>query len=369
MKHIDLENSVQINDGMTQTSSDSVNLAFDSKYGIMFAVYMPGPQGHYGESRGRISLTYFPASQPHNSKTVTVSSGNTEYVPNIISLGDGKVRVLYEKNSRDDSDHPMCYKDYDYLTDTLSEESVVMLRRDDGSIVGFTESEQFAYLEKNGYHEHRYWATEQIAIGGHTIFKGDDGYHYGAVTSLYSEAILYHSPDNMATLEFFAIYPKPAQYEFDYKFLNGKIYAIYRTDRDEDSISFVSSDDMGKSWTEPVNFKGSIQCRPRLIIYNGHVVMAYNYFNADTAHRPFVQQGRTALRICYGENKDPHDNIVIADLHSKYGIVNVCLTDIMNDLYLAYSTSVLALEYHNGNTPVRGKDAIRYIKLGDLIPE
>ena len=41
----------------------------------------------------------------------------------------------------------------------------------------------------------------------------------------------------------------------------------------------------------------------------------------------------------------------------------------MNDIYLAYSTSELALEYQNGNPLVRGKDSIRYIKLGDLIPE
>ena len=74
---------------------------------------MPGPQGRYGESRGRISLTYFPASQPTNSQTVDIAFGNKEYVPNVISLGDGKVRVLYEKNSVSDGDHPICYKDYD----------------------------------------------------------------------------------------------------------------------------------------------------------------------------------------------------------------------------------------------------------------
>ena len=39
------------------------------------------------------------------------------------------------------------------------------------------------------------------------------------------------------------------------------------------------------------------------------------------------------------------------------------------DVYMAYSTSELALEYQNGNSKVRGKDSIRYVKLGDLIPE
>ena len=56
------------------------------------------------------------------------------------------------------------------------------------------------------------------------------------------------------------------------------------------------------------------------------------------------------------------------DLYSKCGIVNVCLIDVLNEVYMAYSTSELALEYQNGNPMVRGKDAIRYIKLGDLTP-
>ena len=67
-----------------------------------------------------------------------------------------------------------------------------------------------------------------------------------------------------------------------------------------------------------------------------------------------------------GDNPDPHDNVVVADLYSKCGIVNICLCDVMGDLYMGYSTSELALEYHNGNPKVRGKDAVRYVKLGDL---
>ena len=61
-----LEHSVQINDGLTQTSGDGSTLVFDRKYGIMFCAYMPGFQGHYGESRGKIALSCFPATQPTN---------------------------------------------------------------------------------------------------------------------------------------------------------------------------------------------------------------------------------------------------------------------------------------------------------------
>ena len=82
-----LDHSVQINDGLTQTSADGPCLVFDKKYGIMFCSYMPGLQGHYGESRGKISLSYFPASQPTNIRFVDIAVGNDEYCPTCLSLG------------------------------------------------------------------------------------------------------------------------------------------------------------------------------------------------------------------------------------------------------------------------------------------
>ena len=357
-----LDHSVQINDGFTQTSADGASLAFDSKYGIMFCAYMPGFQGHYGESRGKVALSCFPAAQPTNIRFVSIAEGNDIYCPNILGLGDGKVRVFYEKNSRAEGDHTWCYKDYDFLSNALSEEKAVLLQREDGSTVPLCLSEQFSFLEQQGYHDHKYVKTEQI---GHcAYFKGEDGYSYSASVSYYAEPILFRSPDYGATVEFFAVYPKPAQYEFEYKFLDGKIYAIYRTDKNIDAIAFVSSADGGKTWTDPCYLKDSIQCRPRLIVYNNSILMSYNYLNNETMHRPAIQQGRTSIKLAYGEEKT-----VVADLYRKYGMVNIAIVDILNDVYLAYSTSELALEYQNGNSKVRGKDSIRYVKLGDLIPE
>lgn len=357
-----LDHSVQINDGFTQTSADGASLAFDKKYGIMFCAYMPGFQGHYGESRGKIALSLFPASQPTNIRYVTVAQGDDVYCNNIHGLGEGKVRVFYEKNSRAEGDHTWCYKDYDFLTDSLSEENTVMVKGEDGSAVPLCLSVQFRYLEQRGYHDHKYVPTEQI---GHcAYFKGEDGHTYGAAVNYYSEVILFRSRDDGATVEFFAVYPKPAQYEFEYKFLNGKICAIYRTDKDADAIAYVSSEDGGNTWTEPYFFPGSIQCRPRLINYHNSILLCYNYLNEDTQNRPPIQQGRTSIKLLYGEEKT-----VVADLYRKYGMVNVSIIDILNDVYLAYSTSELALEYQNGNPKVRGKDSIRYVKLGNLTPE
>ena len=365
-----LEHSTQINDGLSQTSADAAALAFDKKYGIMFCAYMPGMQGRYGESRGKVSLSYFPASQPTNIRFVTVVQGNAVYCHNILGLGDGRVRVFYEKDSYADGDHTWCYKDFDFISDSLSSEHTVMVRQNDGSNVPLCLSAQFRYLEAHGYHDHEYVRTEQV---GHCAYhKGKDGYTYGAALSCYAEPILFRSTDDGATVEFFAVYPKPAQYEFEYRFLNGQIYAIYRTDKKIDSICFTCSVDMGKTWREPTSYPGSIPCRPRMLVYNGHILTCHNYFNATTKHRPPFPSGRTSVRLTYGEDMGADKGIVVADLYSKYGMVNVCLADIFNDLYLAYSTSEVPLEYQNypyDDGVIHGKDSIRYVKLGDLLPE
>lgn len=367
MKQSEILNfSVQINDGLTQTSGDGASMAFDSKYGIMFCAYMPGLQGSYGESRGRIVLTYFPASQPTNTKTIDVIIEKDVYVPNIISLGNGKVRIFYEKNSRAEGDHFIGYKDFDFISEILSDEKIVMLKRDDGQVVPLTGSEQFAYLKSNGFTNQVYKATEQISFASHMIFKEKDTFWYGTITSYLASPILYRSQDDLATVEFFAICPYIAQYEMDYKFLDGKIYGIYRTPTERNSLFFVTSDDYGKTWSEPYLIKDSVSCRPRICIHNGKVLVLANHYNSDTGNRPDIMQGRTSIRLYLLKDDVPNENNMVKELYTKYGMVNVGIVDVLGDIYILYSTSELALEYHNGTPKVRGKDALRYVKLGDL---
>ncbi len=363
MKTVDLRFSTQINDGLHETCADGASLAFDTKYGIMFCAYMPGYHGDYGESRGKIHLSYFPASQPTNIRFVEVARGDDVYVPNILGLGDGSVRVFYERYSRKDGDHAICFRDFDFITEELSAEKIVSVCRADGTLSPLCLSEVNTYLEKNGYFDHVYRASEQMIFGGFTPFRDEDGYTYGALPSELSEVVLFRSKDNMETVEFFAVYPRPVQYEFDYKILDGNIYALYRTNQKENGNTFAYSEDGGKTWSDPMDMEGSIQCRPRVIISGGKVVLCYNYFDDNSGNRPNVIMGRTAIRLCTAEKNEIKP---LMDMHSKYGIVNVALCDVLGDVYLAYSTSHSALEYQNGTPYVRGKDAVRYISLGDL---
>ncbi|MBQ4087265.1 MAG: exo-alpha-sialidase [Clostridia bacterium] len=362
----ELPYSVQINDGLRQTCSDGASLAFDAKYGIMFCAHMPGYHGDYGESRGKIALSYFPASQPTNIRFIDVAVGDNVYVPNILSLGDGCVRMFYERHSRAEGDHPVCYKDFDFKTETLGEECTVQVKTEGGALCPLGLSCCFAYLEKNGYFNHVYKCTEQIIVGGCTYFEGEDGLFYGAISGELSEVILFRSEDHMETIEFFAVYPKQVQYEFDYKIIGSTIYAIYRTNHEKDATSISVSADFGKTWSEPVDLENSIQCRPRAILSGGKILMAYNDCNQETGSRPNVIMGRTSVKFCTIENGEIKH---LAGYHSKYGIVNIALADVLGDVYMAYSTSELALEYQNGTPWVRGKDATRYVKLGDLFSE
>ncbi|MBQ4088219.1 MAG: exo-alpha-sialidase [Clostridia bacterium] len=359
--------SIQLNDGFRETSADGVCLAFDKRYGIMFCVYMPGKQCCYGESRSKIVLAYFPATQPHNVRYITVTEGRDEFCPNIMGIGDGKVRVFYVVDSYSEGDQDICYKDFDFQTETLSEEKTMMVKCEDGKLQKMSLSLTFSYLEERGYHNHSFLASEQISIGSGTYYKDADGVAYGVATSYLMEPVLFRSYDNMATVEFFAVYPYTAQYEFDYKILNGKIYGICRTENETNSITFSTSEDMGKTWSEPIALEESINCRPRIIHYDGELLMAYNYYNDDAKNHRIVTRTRNAVKLRIVDNDDPNKCTVAADLINKWGLVNVSVVEILGIVYIAYSTSELPVEYINYDGPgpvVNGKDSMRYVKLG-----
>jgi len=145
------------------------------------------------------------------------------------------------------------------------------------------------------------------------------------------------------------------------------MYLIYRTNNKENSILFSTSSDMGKTWTEPIALDESINCKPRIIHYDGGLLMAYNYSNDETVNKRIDSTNRTAIKLRLVDNDDPNKCTVAADLINKCGIVNLSIVEILGDVYLAYSTSEAPIEYINYDGPgpvVHGKDSMRYVKLG-----
>lgn len=360
--------SFQINDGLTQTSADGSGLAYNSKYGITYNVYMPGNRGSYGESRGRICLTYFPTTQPTNQKTIEVVSGNSVYNPNICMIGD-TVRLYYLKNSGTRSSHIQCYKDFDIATETLGDEhncKFVM----GGESVDLTTLNVYSYLTSLGYTGMSTTSSEPMVLQCDIFTYG--GKLYCDICNDSSYPVLVFSEDNGETWEPFAVYPILTQYEFAYTIKSDVIYALYRTSGNPPtgSIYYVRSDDMGLTWETAEVIPNSIQCRPRVITYKDGILFACNIYNNDYGYRPTVQQGRTEIRIWYntGSTSTFSTFTEVFKAHSIYGIVNICLLSVFYDLYMSFSTSIQALDYQNGQSQVRGKDAIRFYKIGYVVP-
>ena len=359
--------SIQINDGLTQTSADGASLVYDKKYGIVYNVYMPGHQGSYGESRGRIALTFFPAAQPENQKTVIIAFGNEVYAPNAVLVSDGIVRCYYLRNSITITDHTTCYRDYSFLSNTLSDEAECQFVGNGGTVTLNTNN-ILSYLESKGYSGSTADPNEPVGLMGCTIFRrDDDGCVYCSLCNSSSYPVLCRSSDGGITWIPFSVYPHLAQYEFAYIYHKGSLYALCRTDN-QTSIYYSFSHDNGTTWSEPIAVENSIQCKPRIIAFDEGILYACNIYNDDTGHRPFVQQGRTQVCLWFddGEGKRIEEMTKVCTIHSIYGIVNICLLEILRELYMAYSTSVQAMEYQNGDKTVRGKDAIRFLKLGNI---
>ena len=360
-----LKDSVQISDGMSQTSGDGVRFAYDKKYGVMFAAYMPGEQGHYGESRGKIALAVFPPTQPENLRTVIISNEQDDYGCQCLPLGNGVVRVFWVRRSRESNYHFSMYRDYDFINDALTEPANVQFSSG-GETVNFRSKVINDYLKANGYPDSTYGDTEPYCLQGCSMFT-DGTYWYASSADNSSPALLIRSADNGITWSPFAICPYTTEFEFDYRIISGVIYAIYRTG-DSPSIKFTRSADGGNTWLTPIVLDGSEACRPNMIKYKNGLLLGYNLTNKGTEYRPAVVNGRTEVKFVYmaDPQENPRTRTSFIKIHSNYGIVNIAMAEILGDVYMAYSTSIQAMEYQNGDSLVRGKDAVRFVKIGYL---
>ena len=65
------EKAIQINDGLSQTAANAVNLAYDHTAGLVAASYQASWLG-YGETKEKILLTLYPLTQPHNCRHIEI---------------------------------------------------------------------------------------------------------------------------------------------------------------------------------------------------------------------------------------------------------------------------------------------------------
>lgn len=353
----------QINDALSQTAACGSEIAYDKANGLVFVSYMTGLRKSYGESTGKICLSVFSPSQPHNVRHKVIDEGvgesrgflcNANYI-----VGDGVNRIIFTTTK---GKLATFYRDYDLYNDKVSERVEMLLRTDEGDV------------RLNGDSYRDYLAKKGLTVEGisHPIVNKVTRYKDELYTAVSYDAtgypILCKIEGNV--LVPFAICPEPMTYEFRYFINDDGIFGMYRFPPDDNDVghaAYTVSKDGGKTWNTEI-FADGIQSRPDIMEYYGKPLIVYNYKSDKSRENwPVMHHFRNSIKMIY-------DGRVIFDWFTKYGIVEHETVSICKDLYMAFSNCPQALSTENGNAwfeygnyVEQGKEAIQWMKLGCLV--
>ena len=354
---------VQINDALSQTAACAGAAVYDKANGLMFVSYMTGLRKRYGESTGRICLSVFSPSQPHNARhrVIDLGVGQSRGVlctANYL-VGDGKVRMMFTTTHGTLATY---YRDYDFFADTVSDRVEVFLRTEEGD-VRLNNTSYRAYLDKLGLHVE---SNSAPIVNKVTKYNGE---FYTAISEdATGYPILCKIKDNV--LEPFAVCPEPMTYEFRYIINDNGIFGVYRFPPDDHKTghaAYTVSLDGGKTWNTKI-YEDGVQSRPDIMEYYGKPLMIYNYKSDKSIENfPNMHNFRNSIKMVY-------DGKVIFDYFSKYGIVEHETVSICGDLYMVFTNCPQALSTENGGAwiedgrPVeQGKEALQWAKVGYLL--
>jgi hypothetical protein len=372
----------QINNGLAETSACASAIAYDRANGLAFVSYMTGIPKHYGEATGRVCLSVFPPSQPHNARYRSIHNleGKSRGLlcTAIYLIGDRRVRIIFTDHSgqnalyRQDADPEnttptaVYFKDYDFASDTVSEATEMLLRTKDGDF-RLDSAAYCRYLRDNGYEIDSPWPP---IINKVTSYKGE---LYTAITLddyAYSYAVLCKIEGNI--LVPFAVCPEKLTYEFRYFINDDGIFAAFRVapdNHDTNHGGYTESRDGGKTWNTTIYADG-VQSRHNIIEYYGKPLYIYNYKSEkSTENFPRMHNNRNAIKFVYDGN-------VVLDLFSKHGFVEHETISIRGDPYMVFSNCPQALSTENGAAWIedgidveQGKEAIQWTKLGYILSD
>lgn len=358
------DGAYQINDGLHETASCGNAVAYDSRHGLVFAEHMTGDPCMYGEASGKVCLSVFPPRQPWNARFVLIdggTGGSRGLLCNAIYMvGDARVRLIFETDRGDD---PQTWtRDYDFLSDTVTERRTVWLRTEQGRL-RLNNASYLDYIRAHGYDTDCKASTivNKVSRFGEKLYTAItlDGLSYPILATIEDNEIV---P--------FMIVPVLNAYEFRYYMDDTGIYGVFRYPVDDSKpgrCGTVISRDGGKTWETHV-FEDGIQSRPDILPYQGKPLVIYNYLSRESDENfPPMHHHRNAIRMIY-------DGKEIFDVFSKYGIVEHETVDIHGDLYMAFSNSEQALMDANnacwnerGLKVENGKEKSNWMKLGYLL--
>jgi len=366
-----VNNAVQVNDGLQEAAACASTVVYDKVYGLVYLIYMTGTRTSYGESSGRICLSVFPPAQPTNIRFRRIDEGigasRGVLCPCAWMVGDGKIRILFTTTR---GDLHAYYRDYDFLNDTVSDRVEMLLQVGEEKCPVCNENYR-KLIAPCGYEGEI--STGPIITNKTCVWRGEV---YTALTlDGKGYPVLCKIVDNL--LVPFAHCPIQGTYEFRYYVDDTGIHGVFRhpiDDQGTGKTGYVFSGDGGKTWACEM-FEDGIQSRPDVIPYYGKPLIIYNYLSDRSVQNfPPMHNHRNAIKMVY-------DGKVILNCFEKYGIVEHFTTNIMGDLYFAFSTCEQALSIANnsavdggggawveqGHAVEQGKEEIKWVKLGYLL--
>lgn len=356
-----VDRAVQVNNGLEESAACGSTVVYDPAYGLVFLVYMTGMRTSYGESTGRICVSVFSPSQPTNVRFRRIDEGVGATRGVLCGcawrIGDAKIRILFTTTRGRIAAY---YRDYDFVTDTVSERTEVFLR------VGG----ELLPTDNDSY-------TRLIAAQGFTgtnreapcIINKPCVYNGKVYTALTVDGVYYPVLCTVEenVLEPFAFCPVKGTYEFRCYVDDSGIHGVFRDPVDDQGVAktgYAYSGDWGKTWEAEI-FADGIQSRPDILPYRGKPLIVYNYMSSRSHDGfPPMHNHRNSIRMLW-------DGRVILDSFEKYGIVEHTTVSIFGDLYMAFSTCEQALSVASGTAwieqgrPVeQGKEEIKWVRLG-----
>lgn len=359
-KNIDLDRAVVINDALRQTSASAVVSAFDTRYGLIGSIYLAS-NGTYGEQRGWVQLAVYSPSKPHDVLYKDIAVGNLSFEPNIVAIGDGVFRCYYMYSGKN---NPYYYRDYNAVTDVLSEEFIVKV--DIGGVESdFVFNTFNNYLIANGFTD---MGTSAEGIIFTSQIKLYDNKLWGTATlngGWYPVVIF--SEDNGITWKPHSIVPFKAHYECEIDWFNGVLHIATRNDVRNWYIRYD-----GTTFSTPEPIVGSAVSRPQVRRYNGGILIGVtthclSKYSGNFPDAMVAAWGRRGFRL-YWTNTNSTTLITqwkeLLNIQSKYGFVYFSFIDIYNDLYVSWSDEQLASKVLNGaSSTLEGKECVKSIKM------
>lgn len=354
-----LSKKTAVSDMFSFTSGSAPHMVIDEDKGVVYVSYLTARTG-YGEQRTITALSVFPIMQPQRALHYIVAEegvaieGTTftrPYEPNIIMMTD-RVRIFFlpETYSADsDYNDSYFYRDFMKVAKTLGTPTPVAFKEtSEGESKILNKTNIDTYLTGKGFTP---GTGHPIVCTTRFIKSGE--LHYGALTSLNQNPVIFSTADSGATLILKGVVPTLSDYECQLDIDDANV--MYLINRGH-FPNFYTSADYGETFSTGQTFTIS-DVRPQLIKYKGKILIVHSEVTSETGLK--VLDGRQNAIFKYGTTLTAASYVEMLRLTSIYGMVYYAIYNYKDDIYMVFSNGEM---YSDKGTA--GKDGLYFVKVG-----